>query len=80
MHHTSANQFVDSALTFPKTSNALKSLIYLCVVLKEAGLMPCSAHADAFLYAAWGVQCTGCYETDPFCLHTFLNGTGNLRA
>jgi len=52
VHRTSTNQFVDSAVTFPKAPNALNHVVELYMVLKEAGLMPYSAHADAFLYAA----------------------------
>lgn len=78
MHHTGTDQFVDSAVTFPEASNALKSLVQLYMVLKEAGLTPYSAYADAFLYTS-GIQHAGCSEAHPVCLHTFLNGTGNLR-
>lgn len=52
MHYTSADQFVDLAVTFPKAPNALKSLVYLYIILKEAGLTLYFAHVDAFLYAA----------------------------
>lgn len=49
MHHTSRNQFVDSAVTFPKGPDALKCPILLDLIMKEASLRVYFAPAEAFL-------------------------------
>lgn len=49
MHHTSRNQFVESAVTFPKAPDALKSLILLHLIMKEASLRAYFAPPEAFL-------------------------------
>lgn len=49
MHHACRNQFVDSAVTFPKAPDALKSLVLLHLIMKEAHYRAYFAPAEVLL-------------------------------